>query len=183
MSLGSLVFEGLFSCVSFMPPLFIHLTGLANTLFLEGLCVFVKRKPMLKTPIAAVLPDSHPLARRKSIDLAELSEERFVSLDQKFFPGRPQLMEELGKRAGFSPDIRFFARGFSELLGLIAGGAGVAVLPADVAQLPHPQVVFLTLRRPRFSLVSSAAWRKADEDEIFLELITLLSRPEADQSK
>lgn len=138
---------------------------------------------MLKTPIAAVLPDSHPLARRKSIDLAELSEERFVSLDQKFFPGRPQLMEELGKRAGFSPDIRFFARGFSELLGLIAGGAGVAVLPADVAQLPHPQVVFLTLRRPRFSLVSSAAWRKADEDEIFLELITLLSRPEADQSK
>ncbi len=134
-------------------------------------------KSILKTPMAAVLPDSHRLAGRKSIDLAELSEERFVTLDQKFFPGRPQLMAELGKRAGFSPDVRFFAEGFSELLGLVAGGAGVAVLPADVAQLPHPRVVFLRLRRPRLSLVSSAAWRKSGEDEVLLELIALLSRP------
>ncbi len=140
-------------------------------------------KAILKTPLAAVLPDSHRLAGRKSIDLAELSKERFVTLDQKFFPGRPQLMAEMGKRAGFRPDIRFFAEGFSELLGLIAGGAGVAVLPADVAHLPHPRVVFLTLRRPRLSLVSSAAWRKAGEDDVLLELIALLSRPEEDRSK
>ena len=134
-------------------------------------------KSIKKTPIAAVVPDHHSLAKRKSIDLSELSQERFVSLDQKFFPGRPELMAELGRRAGFDPEIRFYAEGFSELLGLVAGGAGVAVLPADVAHLPHPRVVFLPLRRPKLSLVSSAAWLKSREDEALLQLIALLSRP------
>ena len=134
-------------------------------------------KSILKTPVAAVVPDHHPLAKRKSIDLLELSKDRFVSLDQRFFPGRPELMAELGRRAGFEPEIRFYAEGLSELLGLVAGGGGVAVLPADVAQLPHPRVVFLSLRRPKLSLESSAVWLKSREDEAFLELIALLSRP------
>lgn len=132
---------------------------------------------ILKTPVAAVLPDHHPLASRKAIDLAELSEERFVSLDERFFPGRPQMMDELGRKAGFKPEIRFFAEGFSELLGLVAGGAGVAVMPADVAQLPHPRVVFVSLRRPKIKLVSSAVWSKQRESKALLNLLSLLSRP------
>ncbi|MDB4798755.1 LysR substrate-binding domain-containing protein, partial [Verrucomicrobia bacterium] len=116
-------------------------------------------------------------ASRKSIDLAELSEERFVSLDERFFPGRPEMMAELGRRAGFKPEIRFFAEGFSELLGLVAGGAGVAVMPADVAQLPHPRVLFVPLRRPKINLISSAVWSKQRESKALLDLLSLLSRP------
>jgi DNA-binding transcriptional LysR family regulator len=136
-----------------------------------------RTQAILKTPVAAVLPDHHRLASRKAIDLAELSEERFVSLDERFFPGRPEMMAELGRRAGFKPVIRFFAEGFSELLGLVAGGAGVAVMPADVAQLPHPRVVFVALRRPKINLISSAAWSKQRESMALLDLLSLLSRP------
>lgn len=134
-------------------------------------------QPILKTPIAVVIPDHHALAGRKAIDLKALSKERYVSLDERFFPGRPEMMAELGRRAGFVPNIRFYAEGFAELLGLVAGGAGVAVLPADVAQLPHPRVVFVPLRRPKISLISSAVWSKQRESKALLDLLSLLSRP------
>ena len=118
---------------------------------------------ILKTPMAIVLPDDHLLALRKSIDLAELAREPFVSLHEKHFPGRPQMLAELCGRAGFTADVRLKAEGLQEMLGLVAGGGGVGVLPADVNQLPHPGVVFIKMRKPKMELVSSAVWRKNGE--------------------
>ena len=129
---------------------------------------------ILKTPLAIVLPDDHLLALRKSIDLAELEGERFVSLHERHFPGRPALIADLGERAGFTLDIGMKADGLQELLGLVAGGAGVGVLPQDVHQLPHPGVVFIKMRRPSVQLVSAAVWRKETESSELLELIALL---------
>lgn len=129
---------------------------------------------ILKTPMAIVLPDDHPLAARKSIDLAELADEPFVTLHEKHFPGRPALLADLCGRAGFTADVRLKADGLQELLGLVGGGAGVGVLPADVSQLPHPGVVFTRMRSPKLNLTSSAVWRPDRETPELLELIELL---------
>ena len=129
---------------------------------------------ILKTALAIVLPDDHLLALRKSIDLAELEGEAFVSLHEKHFPGRPALVAELGERAGFTLDVRMKADGLQELLGLVAGGTGVGVLPEDVHQLPHPGVVFIKMKKPRIQLTSSALWRHAAESPELLGLIKLL---------
>ena len=133
-----------------------------------------KTETILKTQMAIVLPDDHLLALRKSIDLAELEGERFVSLHERYFPGRPALIADLGERAGFTLDVAMKAEGIQELLGLIAGGAGVGVLPADVHQLPHPGVVFVEMRKPRTQIVSAAVWREDTETEELLELVALL---------
>lgn len=127
-----------------------------------------------KTQMAIVLPDDHLLALRRSIDLAELEGERFVSLHERHFPGRPALIADLGERAGFTLGVGMKAEGLQELLGLVAGGAGVGVLPADVHQLPHPGVVFVNMRRPKLQLVSAAVWREASETAELVELIALL---------
>ncbi len=66
------------------------------------------------------------------------------------------------------------AEGLQELLGLVAGGAGVGVLPQDVHQLPHPGVVFVKMGRPSVQLVSAAVWRSEAESEELLDLIGLL---------
>lgn len=135
-----------------------------------------KSEAIIKTPMAIVLPDDHLLALRKSIDLAELEGERFVSLHERNFPGRPALMADLGERAGFTLDVRMRAETLQELLGLVGGGAGVGVLPADVHQLPHPGVVFVQMRKPRLQLVSAAVWREEAETDEILELVDLLKQ-------
>jgi len=127
-----------------------------------------------KTQMAIVLPDDHLLALRKSIDLAELEGERFVSLHEKHFPGRPELIKHLGEQAGFTLDVRSKAEGLQELLGLVGGGAGVGVLPEDVDQLPHPGVAFVKMRKPKLQLESSAVWNRAAESQELLDLITAL---------
>jgi len=127
-----------------------------------------------RTPMAVVVPDDHRLASRKAVDLAELESEPFVTLHEKQFPDRPRLLADLFSRAGIDPEIVLRARGLSELLGLVGSGAGVALAPADLAQLPHAGVRFLTLRRPKHVLLFSAAWRRNGDQvavEAFIEVL------------
>lgn len=127
-----------------------------------------------KVPMAIAVPDDHRLAHRKSIDLTELADESFLSLDEKYFPGRPEMMQSMFDRAKISPRTSMKVNGLSELLGMIAGGAGIALIPSDVAQLPHSRVIFIKLRNPRITVVSSAVWRKENETKELMTLIKLL---------
>ena len=131
-------------------------------------------EPILRTPMAIVLPDNHLLALRESARLAELAGDTFVTLHEKNFPGRPAMFEELCRQAGFVAEVALKAEGLQEMLGLVAGGAGVGVLPRDVDQLPHPGVVFVTMSEPVLELVSSAVWRRDKETPELLELVGLL---------
>ena len=100
----------------------------------------------------------------------------FVSLHEKHFPGRPALLADLFGRAGVHPEVRFKAEGLQELLGLVAAGAGVGVLPADVDQLPHTGAVFVAMKKPKLTLVSSAVW---NPDRGSTELLALVEALEA----
>ena len=60
------------------------------------------------------------------------------------------------------------------MLGLVAAGTGVALAPADLVELPHTGVVFITLRSPTLTLVSSAMWHPDKETPILRELVDLL---------
>ena len=62
----------------------------------------------------------------------------------------------------------------SEALGMVAGGAGIAVLPEDVANMPHPGVVFVKMKSPRVFLESSAVWKKHDSKPEVEELVEVL---------
>jgi len=131
-------------------------------------------EPIRKVSMAVVVPADHGLAKRKSVKLEELKDDPFVSLHEKHFPGRPEMMSNLLDRAGIEVDVVSKAGGLSELLGLVAAGSGVALAPADLIQLPHTGVVFITLRHPTLTLVSSAMWHPDKESPALLELVELL---------
>jgi len=127
-----------------------------------------------QTEMAVVVPDDHRLAKRKSVDLAELGADPFVTLHEGHFPGRPQLMAEMFSRAGIDPEVMLQANGLSELLGLVGGGAGVAIAPADLALLPHAGVMFLKLKKPKLPLAYAAAWRKTGDLSGIEALVAIL---------
>lgn len=119
-----------------------------------------------KTPMAVIVPDDHRLASRKQIDLAELGDEIFLTLNEKQFPDRPRLLAGLFAEARIDPEVSIGVRGLSELLGLVGSGAGVAVAPADSASLPHAGVTFLVMKKPKLELLFSAAWRKTGDSSV-----------------
>ncbi len=83
---------------------------------------------LLDDPYVVVLPESHPLAGRDEIELAELATERWV--DNDFARGwcRRNLVEAC-TAAGFSPPFHVEAHDYPTALAFVAAGIGITVLP------------------------------------------------------
>jgi DNA-binding transcriptional LysR family regulator len=85
-------------------------------------------RPLLDDPLVGLLPSGHPLAERdedKPVELAELAGEQWIA-------GCPQCrghLVELCQAAGFGPAIDFATDDYPAVVGLVAAGLGVAVLP------------------------------------------------------
>ena len=98
--------------------------------------------------MAAVLPDDHRLAGRRHVDLKELAGDALVSLSDSVFPGRRQFLRGICQARGFEPRIAEECDSLNLVLGGLAGGAGVALLPAHSAKLPHAGCVCVRLKAP-----------------------------------
>ncbi|MFE0464582.1 LysR substrate-binding domain-containing protein [Kitasatospora sp. NPDC058965] len=85
-------------------------------------------RPLLDDPLVGLLPSGHPLADRDEehpVRLAELAGEQWIA-------GCPQCrghLVELCAGAGFEPRIDFATDDYPAVVGLVAAGLGVAVLP------------------------------------------------------
>ena len=105
-------------------------------------------KRLSRNLMAAVLPLDHPLAGKKSIKLGQLAKERWISLSDALYPGRRDLMHRIGAEAGFRPDIVCEVDTLSLMLGAIATGDGVGVLPQHTSKLPHAGCAYVKLAAP-----------------------------------
>ncbi len=105
-------------------------------------------KRLSKHRMAAVLPEAHPLARRKSVKLATLKDDEWVSLSNTFFPGRRDFLTECCRQAGFVPRITAEPDSLPLMLATIATTGGVGLIPAHARKLPHSGCVILPLAAP-----------------------------------
>ncbi|MER7667826.1 LysR family transcriptional regulator [Kitasatospora sp. NPDC058162] len=94
--------------------------------------------PLLDDPLVGLLPAAHRLAGRGGpVELAELAGEQWIA-------GCPQCrghLVELCAGAGFEPRIDFATDDYPAVVGLVAAGLGVAVLPRLALQSVRPDGV------------------------------------------
>ncbi|MBA8827367.1 DNA-binding transcriptional LysR family regulator [Saccharopolyspora lacisalsi] len=116
---------------------------------------------VLDDPVVAVLPAGHRLAKRRSVELAELADERWIA-------GCPRCREYFVRacgEAGFEPDIAFTTDDNLAVQGLVAAGTGVALMPRLVLSfLRHRKVIGRRVRgvEPR----SILAYTLSDHREV-----------------
>lgn len=95
----------------------------------------------------ACLPHSHRLARRKSIELAELAEEPFVMFTRAMSRPYYDYIIGLCADAGFRPRTRLEAAQLTSVAGFVAHQAGVAILPEAISRVGTPGVKFIRLKQ------------------------------------
>jgi DNA-binding transcriptional LysR family regulator len=101
------------------------------------------REELLGDVLDAVLPGDHPLAGRARIDLAELAGDEWVappvgwSCDEVFIAGC--------RSAGFSPKVAHRAGDWQAVMGLVAGGLGISLVPRLAHTAPPAGVVIIPL--------------------------------------
>jgi len=133
---------------------------------------FFTIRTLSRHPMAAVLPEDHPLAKKKSIKLAALKDESWVSLSDAFFPGRREFLRTICLGAGFEPSIVTEVDSLSMMLGAVTTGEGVAVMPAHAGKLPHSGCVIVPLAAPTPTAELLLVLQKV---EASLELTTLIN--------
>jgi LysR family transcriptional regulator, benzoate and cis,cis-muconate-responsive activator of ben and cat genes len=125
--------------------------------------------------LQAALPTSHRHSSRNVIELKELREDIFIGLDEKKFPGRNQTIIKACESDGFKPTLRYEALGLIEVLGMVGAGMGVCLMPSDVANLPHPNVVFLSLSNDNIEPIRlEAAWLPGNKNAAIQLLLKFL---------
>lgn len=92
--------------------------------------------------IVAALPESHALAAEKQVFLTDLAQDDFIATPRSEGMGFYDQVIALCNAAGFSPRIVQEARQIETITGLVAGGLGVALVPASVGRGRREGIVF-----------------------------------------
>jgi len=96
-----------------------------------------KRRPdlevkfLVREPMVLVVPPGHRLGERRSIALAELAGESFVTMKTGY--GLRELLDRFCRQAGFEPRIVFETGQLGSVVGLVLAGVGVTVVPQMAA--------------------------------------------------
>jgi DNA-binding transcriptional LysR family regulator len=89
---------------------------------------------LLDDPINALLPSSHPAARKASVRLNDLAEDSWVTSTPK--SACHSFVRRACNAAGFEPDVSMESDDHGVWLGLVAAGVGVAL--ASELSIPSP---------------------------------------------
>lgn len=92
--------------------------------------------------LTVALPAGHRLRARRRIALEELADDTFVLFSAKGVPGLRSKIVGLCEQAGFAPRIVQEAVQITTVLGLVAGGLGVSLLPGSVRALAPAGVIY-----------------------------------------
>ena len=135
---------------------FVYLPLDENSLYIE--CVS-------REPLILALPRKHPLSSEERVDLASLAEEPFI-LPARYrrMPGLYGQVTEACRQAGFTPDaVQKDVWLMQTIVGLVAGGMGVALVPASVQNLRRKGVVYRPVRGLSPSVELGVIWRSDDQ--------------------
>lgn len=133
---------------------------------------------LLSEPLVALLHAGHPLAGEQDggLALAELADQPFVFFPRSYGTGLYGQLFSLARQAGFTPRITQEAHEALTIIGLVAAGLGVSVLPASFRRIRIDGVVFRTLTDAD---ATTAVWlvkRRQERSPLAQAFIDLLTR-------
>lgn len=119
--------------------------------------------------LMAVLPSSHRFAKRESIQLRELADEKWVRLEDKKDNYARAFLMQICRPAGFIPKLGRNTPSIAGALALVAAGEGVTLLPPLLVPSSYGGVCMIPTDCPPIKL--HAVWLK-NETSPLVELFT-----------
>lgn len=110
-------------------------------------------------PFVVALPEDHPLAARDEVELAALLDEPFVLLSRREAPGLHLSLADAMSAAGGVPRVVQEAREMQTVVGLVAAGLGVSLVPASVGDDAHHGVAYRPVAGTAPVVELALAWR------------------------
>lgn len=136
----------------------------------DAICVEV----VDETPCILAIPKQHPLTKLESIPVSMLKDQPFVFVSRNVWPGLYDDIVSLCEKAGFTPKIKQFAREYQTVIGLVAAGIGMAVVPASLQSLSVRDVEYREFAEVQLTVKMAIAYQEnnlSPEAQNFIDLI------------
>ncbi|MEO1209708.1 MAG: LysR substrate-binding domain-containing protein [Cyanobacteria bacterium J06638_20] len=130
-------------------------------------------------PLVVVLAETHALSNQPHIRLSQLAEDSWITGSRKTYCGLLIQILNACRQAGFDPRIGHETNDMQMLLGFVAAGLGVTLLPTSVQSSPYQGVVYRPLTPPVPTVELAIAWHPDNRSPVlkaFLQVIHDLPR-------
>lgn len=112
---------------------------------------------LISESLVVLLPPGHRLAARRTLRIAELASEEFISYRDG--SRLRELLVGAAEEAGFAPKVKLESNESLRIRRLVARGMGVAILPQSDALSPGVEVPVVRLSSPSLTRDITLAWR------------------------
>ena len=123
-------------------------------------------EPLLEERLVAVVPERHPLAKRRQVSLEELAAEPFISIPRIAAPGFDFMQATFLAQRGRAPTVLGEAPDPQAQLALIAAGLGVGLHIAPAVNRRERGVAFIALEDEVPTVPLALLWRREDGREL-----------------
>ena len=119
---------------------------------------------LLRDRLVVAMHSGHEFARKDTLHLADLRDERFIFYPRQAGIGFYSQFLELCVQRSFVPTIVQEAREATTIIGLVATGLGITVLPSEVQCINVPKVAFRPLADPDAVTEVLLAYRAGEQN-------------------
>ena len=125
----------------------------------------LKYEVLSREPMIVAMSSKHPLVRKAGIPLSNLANEPFVLPLQAAVPVYHELILKACREAGFVPNAPYEADHLHLVLGMVAAGRGVALVPASARRMKQFRLEFVAVRPAPPEFEVAVAWRRDNSSE------------------
>lgn len=105
----------------------------------------IRVEPLLEERLLVALPEGHPLEALERVPMEEISELPLVFFTRRLVPGLHERILELYRSAGAYPRVVQEAIHLQTIVGLVASGVGLAILPESARRVHREGVSYRLL--------------------------------------
>jgi DNA-binding transcriptional LysR family regulator len=151
-------------------PLSVGLLRSPSFLNEESFCI----QTILREPFVVAMPDSHPAAKQDSVRIKTLAEELFIGPPRQPGWDYSDAIFHILRDNGIEPRIAREATQGLAIMSLVAGGLGVALVPASFSNLRLPGVTYRPIKGRSQTTVLAMVWKRnsrASTVRAFLDVV------------
>ncbi len=111
--------------------------------------------PLCSEEIFLIVPNGHPLSKRKTIELKEIAQESIITFKPTY--GLRLLVNQCFEAASIHPNIMFEGDEIATVAGLVDAKLGVSLIP-HIPGLEHLNITFISISTPHCTRPLGMAW-------------------------
>ena len=131
----------------------------------------LQTRQLFQESFFVALPVEHRLTNRSSIFLKQLADESFVTFSRSEAPNIDAQLRRMCGSCGFVPHVVQEAHPLSTVVGLVAAGVGIAIVPNSMRQVQIKGVTYRELKGTRERSAFLLAWRRNDQSPALVNFL------------